>query len=540
MARKSRKYFDTTSFEPILSTGIYRAGAYLRLSCDDTKKRGDSIETQQNIIENYIAAAPDISLTEVYIDNNTTGTNFERPGFQQMMADTERGKINCIIVKDLTRFGRNAIDAGYYLEKHLPTLGVRFIAVTDSYDSLDGNGGILLPLKNIISESYALDIGRKCRAVQRQNIADGRFVGRLAPYGYSKAPDDCRRLIINEETAPVVRRIYDWACEGLSNFEIAHRLSAENIPTPARYNYDKGYDKSDRQLSVPYWKPSTVKNILSDRVYVGDMVQGKTRKIDGKQRDVDPSEWVCVPNTHEPTIDRDVFDRLQVSRLAVYERAMEIQQNSTPYTVNVFQGKIVCAGCGRSMKRKRQNKDGTYWFRCESQWKYGKDACTVVAAREADLKTDILTILHKQAEAILGRYVTIEKAAAAPDNSAAELREVNQRMDKDGRMLRSLYENMVGGLITQDEFIQMKADYEGKIAALSKQADEIRERKYTTKAAATEYRDIAEAVAAAISDDTLTTEIIDRLVDKIKVHPDKSFEVLYKFRDEFREVRRVG
>ena len=149
MARKSRKYLDRTSVEPVLSTGIYRAGGYLRLSCDDTKKRGDSIETQQNIIENYIAAAPDISLTEVYIDNNTTGTNFERPGFQQMMADAERGKINCIIVKDLTRFGRNAIDAGFYLEKHLPTLGVRFIAVTDSYDSLDGNGGILLS-KNIL------------------------------------------------------------------------------------------------------------------------------------------------------------------------------------------------------------------------------------------------------------------------------------------------------------------------------------------------------------------------------------------------------
>ena len=540
MARKSRKQLDAPPVQETSSIMIFRAGAYLRLSCDDTKKRGDSIETQRNIIENYIATASDINLTEIYTDINTTGTNFERPGFQQMLADAERGKINCVIVKDLTRFGRNAIDAGYYLEKYLPTLGVRFVAVTDSYDSLDGNGGILLPLKNIISESYALDIGRKCRAVQRQNMADGRYVGRLAPYGYKKAPDDCRRLIINEETAPVVRRIYEWACEGLSGFEIAHRLSAENIPTPARYNYDKGYDKSDKQLSVPYWKPSTVKNILSDRVYIGDMVQGKTRTVDGKQKNVSPSEWVCVPNTHEPIISRDVFDRLQAARQEVYEQAMEIQQNSTPYSADVFRGKMICDRCGRLMKRKRQNKDGTYWYRCETQMKYGKDACGVISVKEADLKTDILTVLHIQAEAILGRYVTIEKAAAAPDTSAAELREVNASMDKYGRMSRSLYDNMVCGMITKDEFIQMKADYEAKIAALSKLADKIRGRKYNTKAAVTEYRDIADAVSAAVNDDALTAEIIDRLVKEIKVKPDKTFEVVYTYRDEFREVRRVG
>jgi len=161
MARKSRKNLDTAAVELIPSSVLYRAAAYVRLSCDDTKKRGDSVETQRNIIENYIAAAPDINLVEIYTDMNTTGTNFERPGFQQMLSDIERGKINCIIVKDLTRFGRNAIDAGYYLEKYFPSIGVRFIAVTDSYDSLYGNGGILLPLKNIISEK--LRIGHRAQ-----------------------------------------------------------------------------------------------------------------------------------------------------------------------------------------------------------------------------------------------------------------------------------------------------------------------------------------------------------------------------------------
>jgi len=192
------------------------------------------------------------------------------------------------------------------------------------------------------------------------------------------------------------------------------------------------------------------------------------------------------------------------------------------------------------MKRKRQNKDGTYWYRCESQWKYGKDTCTLASVKEDDLKTHILTVLHKQAEAILGRCITVEKSAAVPDNSAAELREINQRMDKDRRMLRSLYENMVGDLITQDEFVQMKTDYEAKISALSAQADAIRNRKYEADALVTKYRDIADAVSAAVSDDNLTAEIIGRLVQQIRVYPDKSFDVVFNFRDEFSEVSRVG
>lgn len=230
-----------------------------------------------------------------------------------------------------------------------------------------------------------------------------------------------------------------------------------------------------------------------------------------------------------------MFDRIQATRQAVYEQSQTVKV--TPYSPNAFTGKVICVKCGYPMRRKRQNKDGTYWFRCDSQWKYGKDACTVVSVREADLKTDILTVLNKQAEAILGRYISIERASAAPDTNAAELREINQGLDKDGRMLRSLYESMVSGLITQDEFVRMKTDYEAKIEALSKQADAIRSRKYEAKAQAAEYRDLADAVSAAISDDSLTAEIINRLIQEIRVSPDKSFIVTYRFRDEFKEVR---
>jgi len=531
----------------------YKGIKYHYYYCPTTKKRGcigaatlkeaelheyvlECVKTQVNNIATLdsILAGSDGQKAAVALAKQYAAQIAENERQIEKAAGIKSTLYENMVTRLITKDDYKAMKAQYTADE------ARFIAVTDSFDSLDGDGGILLPLKNIISESYALDISRKCRAVQQQNIAEGRYVGRLAPYGYKKAPDDCRRLVVNEETAPVVRQIFELTLDGFSTHEIAHRLSKENTPTPARYNYDKGHDKSKTQLNVPYWKPSAVKNILSDRVYIGDMVQGKTRTVNGKQINIDPSEWVCVPNTHEAIITRDIFDSVQMQRQEIHERAMEIYRGSTPYSVNVFKGKIACSVCGHPLKRKRQNKDGTYWFRCDSKWKYGKDACTIIAVREADLKRDILTILHTQAEAILGRYISFEQAAAAPDNSAAELREINQKLDKDGRMLRSLYESMVSGLISKDEFVEMKARYEDNIAALSRQADEIRGRKYAVKARVNEYRDLADAVTAAVHDDKLTIEIIDRLIQEIRVHADKTFDVLYKFKNEFEGVRRVG
>jgi len=540
MARKSRKHLVDAVTSPALPTeqACYNAAAYIRLSSDDRKKRGDSLETQRNIIENFVATAPGIHITEVYSDNNLTGTNFDRPGFQKMLSDIECGRINCIIVKDLTRFGRNAIDAGYYLEKHLPARGVRFISVTDPYDSLDGDGGIMLPLKNLIGESYALDISRKCRAVQRQNIASGRFVGRLAPYGFRKSPDDCHKLIPDPDTAPIVRQIFNWAANGTSAQEIVRRLNAHGVQTPCHHNFTHGFNTSEKLRGTALWKVQTIRKILTNRVYVGDMVQGKTQTMNGKPIQISPSKWVCVPNTHEPIVNRDLFDRVGVIRQKVYDKTMAIQKTSVPYTTNLFPSKILCAKCGYPLKRKRQNKDGIYWFRCESQVRYGKGVCTVVSVKEVDLKIKIMTILHKQSEAIFGRYISLERNL--PGNNDAELREVNQGLDKDGRMLRSLYESLVNDLITQAEFVQMKADYEAKIEMLSKKADEIRNRRYEAQARVSEYHDVADAASATLANDKLTATLMDRLIQEIRVYPNKSFDVLFRFRDEIGEGAHVG
>jgi DNA invertase Pin-like site-specific DNA recombinase len=438
MARKSRKNIDITAI-PGPEHITYNAAAYVRLSADVKRKPSDSLENQRNIIENFAAATPDIRISAVFTDNNATGTNFERSGFQSMFAAAESGKINCIIVKDLSRFGRNAIDAGYYIEKYLPSLGVRFIAITDGFDSNYGDGGAMLPLKNVIAESYALDISRKCRAVQRQNIADGRFVGRMAPYGLALDPADCHKLIIDAKAAAVVRKIFDWAKLGTSAGEIARRLNDEGILPPSRYKASKGIINHEKIKKAEHWHSRIIAEMLTDRMYVGDMVQGKTQTVDHKELPVPRKDWVIVPNTHVAIVERGVFEVVQRFRERLAAKDAE-KQNFGKYSPHLFQGKVYCAKCGHILHRHRQNKDGIYWFRCGTTWNFGKDLCTVVSVKEADLKSEILAILHKQAETLLGRYISIEKAEnPAKINAKAELKEINAVLDKDGRMLKSLY-----------------------------------------------------------------------------------------------------
>jgi DNA invertase Pin-like site-specific DNA recombinase len=537
MARKSRKHLIDAVDTSEVNRELYNAGGYIRFSRDSYEKRGDSIEVQRNIIENYVASSPDIRLVEVYTDNKRKGTSFERPGFQKMLADIECGIINCIIVKDLTRFGRNAIDTGYYLEKYLPSHDVRFISITDAHDSNEDDGGILLPLKNIINESYALDIGRKRRAVHQQDIIDGRFIGRLAPYGYMLSPDDCHLLVINEETAPVIRQIFAWAGDGISANEITKRLTESGVPSPAHYNFAKGYNKSKSLQGSAYWKSSLITTLLRDRVYAGDLIQGKSKKENNKRVSVDPSEWICVENTHEAIVSRQEFNRVQEMRKVIYNKAMCIQETSTPYTTNIFKGKVLCAECGYSLARKRQNKDGTYWFRCESQVKYGKNACTIVSVKEFDLKCEIIATLNKYAEVIAGRSLSMNAGTLDSANSESELREINQSLDKDGRVLKSLYENMIIGLITQVEFVKMKKDYEAKIESLCNRADEIRNSRSKAKAHANEFNDFADTVTAVISNEGLSADIIDKLIHEIRVRPEQKFDVHFRFRDEFKEVQ---
>ena len=328
MARKSRK--ETAAVAVQEADAACRAAIYVRLSVEDTHTHSVSIETQQMIIARYLEQYPEISVYDTYIDNGATGTNFHRPGFQQMLSDIEAGHVNCVIVKDLSRLGRNTIDTGYYIEQYFRIRSIRFIAVNENFDTAapeDAHSGIIIPLRNMINEAYALDIGRKIRAQQRQAMKDGKFIGARTPYGYLKAEDDCHQLIIDPVAAVVVQRMFRWASEGAGLNTIAVRLNEAGILTPSHYKKMQGKITHENLLGSGKWQTRTVGVILRSEVYTGDLVQGQTKTVDHRQVKADAEEWTVVRDTHEAIISREQFAAVQeiLNQTASRAKAREVK-----------------------------------------------------------------------------------------------------------------------------------------------------------------------------------------------------------------------
>lgn len=537
MARKSRKSQAEAVATP--ARKVWVAGGYVRLSADDRRKKGDSITIQRSMIDKYIDDSGDIRFHDFYCDNAKTGTTFARPAFQQMLEDVEKGVINCIIVKDLSRFGRNAIDAGYYIERYLPSKGVRFISINDNYDSNDGDGGIAIPLKNIVNEAYALDISRKCRSVHRQNIEAGKFVGRLPPYGYLKDPKDRFKLVVNEDTAPVVRQMYEWAKEGTSQNEIARRLNDSCVPSPSRDRQEKGH-VDDATPIGKFWTRTTITGILTDRIYVGDMVQGKTQTIENTQVRISPDKWVIVENTHQPIVSRELHREVQSILQANMAEVVKKRNPAVPFTPGLFTGKVYCGHCGYSMHRHRQNKDGVYWFRCQSQHKYSQTACVQVSVKEEDLRAGATIMLRKYAEMLLGQKAKLCKQAisCAPDEQVqkTEALRIQQDTDKNRGALKALFEKLMRGEIAAAEFFEQKVDYEKRMAMLTQRTLELESSPKEIGRRVKECCKLADCVEAAGCKYDLTVELLDRFVEKILVWHDKSFEIVWKFQNPFEEL----
>ena len=282
MARTKRKVnpLQHTSVPSVPDRRIYKAGCYVRLSVEDSGRPGaDTIATQEELLRDYIQSQADMQMCGVYCDNGRTGTNFDRPGFERLMADIRAGKIDCIVVKDLSRFGRNYMETGNYLEKIFPFLDVRFIAVNDNFDTLTAersNDGYIIPLKNIINDVYSKDIARKSASALATKQQRGEFIGTWAAYGYRKCAEDPHQIEPDEETAPVVQNIFQWRLEGMSALQIARRLNEEGVPSPGRYHYLKGDAKSERYAGSE-WCQQVLKGILTNEVYLGHMVQGRKR-----------------------------------------------------------------------------------------------------------------------------------------------------------------------------------------------------------------------------------------------------------------------
>ena len=538
MARKSRKQ----RLAPMPAPSLYvHVALYIRLSVEDNKKRGCSVENQKLVLNDFLADKPDFVVYDTYIDNGATGTNFHRPGFQPMLSDIEAGYIDCVIVKDLSRLGRNSIDTGYYIEQYFHAHNVRFIAVTDQFDTADAgslHGGIMLPLKNMINEAYALDIGRKIKAQARQAMKDGDYIGARAPYGYRKDPDNCHRLLIDENTAPMVRQIFEWAYEHVALNRIVRNLNEMEITAPSHYKKSTGEITSPGLIGSGKWQTRTVMKILESEVYTGDLVQGKTKIVDHQQVKAGEDNLIIAKHTHEPIISYELFTAVQEYRKQICEESRAVPKR--PYTPNIFKGKVFCADCGRSLHRQRaERKKGpdVYWFHCLTNSRVAKDSCKGVMMQETELIATVTAILEKELAVALGMSLPLFQLEAKQkqdkDRLKTRMSVRRQEIEKKRRLIHGLYENFVQGILTNEEYFELKADYEESINTLSGEIEALEKDMDALDSRLVRYRTMEKDAKSLAQDHTLTAELIDRLIERIEIDHERNIHVTFRFKSEF-------
>lgn len=545
MARKSRKE-TAQALAPEVDTTC-RAAIYVRLSVEDTHTRSASIETQQMIIAQFLERNPDIQVFDTYIDNGATGTNFHRPAFQQMLSDIEAGFVNCVIVKDLSRLGRNTIDTGYYIEQYFRIRNIRFIAINENFDTSapeDAHSGIIIPLRNMINEAYALDIGRKIKAQQRQAMKDGKFVGGRTPYGYLKAPDDCHQLIVDPVAAPVVRQMFQWASEGAGLNTIAVRLNEAGYLPPSHYKKAQGTITHENLLGSGKWQTRTVTKILRSEVYTGDLVQGQSKTVDHQQVRADQEEWTVVRNTHEAIISHELFDTVQQLLDSTAQKAKEREVKA--YTPNILKGKVFCAHCGGRLHRQRnirKKSDDVYLFHCLTRSRISKDDCPGATIREDMLLDALADVLQGALGTALGRYsislVELPQQAAERSEMRDKISSRKQEIQRLHGLVRSLYENLITGVLTKDEYFSYKEKYEARIGGLAQEVAQLEKGLKTLDKQLEQYRALAKDAENLRQDRELTAALIDRLIDRIEISTDKQITVRFRFQSEFDDCEEV-
>jgi DNA invertase Pin-like site-specific DNA recombinase len=526
MARKSRKNIDAAAVETPAAVKRWNAGAYVRLSAVDRKKKGDSIENQQAIINAFIAERSDMILCETYIDNGTTGQTFERDGFQCMLADMESGKIDCCVSKDLSRLGRNAIDTGYYIEKYFPTHGIRYVAINDNYDSAEGtSNGIMLSLKNMVNETYAIEVGRKVHTTRQMNINNGCFVGGFAPYGFLKDPKDGHKLIPDPYASEIVRRIFEMFADGDGATVILNHLNEQEIVPPNLYRHTRSGNAAQAAKSNRYWTNEVIYEILKNRIYCGDMVQGRTRTNRHVTTFASSSELVITENTHEAIVSRELFEAAQ-------NRKLNIKKTRIDGEVNIFTKKLYCGHCGYAIHHERRQNRKDAYYQCSSRKAHGKDACVPVSIGGADLKAQVLEVLRKQAAVFADRRERRTPTDAENEKTKAELAQTAQELNRVSGFLKGLYESLIEGDITNAEYGEMKRNYESCIAALSEREKQLRDEMRERSLRESELKKANENLDNLSVIGDLSVEVIDALIEKILLFKDKNIEVVFKFSDE--------
>ncbi len=450
----------------------YNACIYARLSRDDGDKlESDSIINQKALIRDFLSKHPEIHAVSEKTDDGYSGVNFDRPAFQEMMEDIRSGKINCVVVKDLSRFGRNYIEAGNYIERVFPFLGVRFIAINDNYDSLDRNqsDSLIIPFKNLINDAYCKDISVKIRSQLEIKRKKGQFIGAFAAYGYLKDEEDHNKLVVDTYASEIVRAIFKWKIQGMSQGRIANKLNMQGVLCPMEYKLSLGMkvQTNFRVHKKALWSSKTVTRILTNEIYTGVLVQGKVGTPNYKIKKImprDEADWIRVEGVIPVIIDRDMFDSVQMIL------AKDIRIAPEEDVVYPLSGFVKCADCGQNMVRKSYNAGGKSYsyFICSTR-KAGK-GCSTHSISEEKLMDVVLQMVSKQIDSVCEMEKMLDIVDSLPEKQAnvfnydAQVVKLKEEIERNKSFKLRLYENLQEGLIGQDEYFLFKKSYAAKIA----------------------------------------------------------------------------
>lgn len=524
-------------------TLIWNTALYIRLSKEDgDKEESDSIKNQKNQILNYIETKPNFKIFDIYIDYGYSGTNFERPAFKKMINAIKNEEINCIIVKDLSRFGRNYIEVGNYIENIFPILNIRFISINEKLDSIEKTqkmNSIIVPFKNILNDSYSRDLSTKIKSALDINKRKGNFIGAHAPYGYIKSAEDKHKLIIDDEAAKTVRDIFNWYVSGIGKLGIAKKLNELRIPSPINYKKAKGSNlwlPAAKDNIASLWSTTTINRILSNKVYIGHMVQNKTKIISyksSKRIKNHEDNFIIVKNTHEAIIDKTTFEKAQI---LLKQNANKSHGNSKIYPLS---GVVKCADCGREMSRQKNgtNKKIYYYYICTRFRSYDNSKCTRHSIRCDKLEQSAFEIIRKQIELAVSMEEIINKSektfsvSSSIENIDNIINHKNTLIFKFKRKKQILYEDWKNNLITKNDFIDLKNKYDKEIQdikdiinKLSIEKDKVVERTNNEKNKIKEllkYKNITK----------LDRDIVNSLIDEILVHEGNKITIKFKFMD---------
>ena len=553
MARKSRKAQAQPVAEDKKEAAALHTAIYARLSVENSGKDddGNSLQNQIAVCEDYLDGCPHLRLTEVYSDNGRTGTVFDRPAWNRLMDDVRTGKIQCIVVRDLSRFGRDYVETGSYLEKIFPALGTRFISVKENFDNFTcGNAmeSLSVSLQNLVNAMYSRDISKKVSTALRAQMETGRFRNRNLPYGYLWNGDKTA-YVVDEDAAAVVRQIFEWKLREVSVYTIVERLKAEGIESPERHKRRAGTRNGDN-IQGEGWCPSTIQGILQNRAYIGEMVCGKseTALYKGLKKHVtETDKWIVVPDAHPPIVsasDFEAVERQMREDSAHRETAMEWSADIRAGMIDLFAGKIFCADCGKRMyyKRQRIQCKGVVFrgvYDCSTHVRRGHGTCFKHAMRQDALNEKVFNAIRDQLQVALD-YEKLLLAmrggsgeASVREKHKAAVASVKLRLNALKKKRAGLYESYVEGILNEEEYAFAKQTYEEQYEALNRLLDEAVERRERFLASISPDNKWLTMMRGAAGMTGLTQELVDAIIEKVLVYGGGRIEVVFNYNDVF-------